>query len=92
MFQPFADRVLIKVIEDDEKESVIITLNKKDEDKPGPFKGTVIAHGPGTSGAKLECKKGDVVLFLRGTKFDDDAWPEFKGYMLVFFNQIIGTV
>jgi co-chaperonin GroES (HSP10) len=91
MFKPYADRALIRLIEEEEEKSLIIKV-KPDEPKPGPLRGEVVAHGPGTQGSKLECKVGDKVLFTHGTRFNDDAWPEFKGLMIVMFNSIIGEV
>ncbi|HCJ10509.1 MAG TPA: co-chaperone GroES [Clostridiales bacterium] len=68
MLKPLADRVVIKVIEEEEKTPGGIVLPDTAKDKPQV--GEVIAVGPGRTldnGQKVEpeVKKGDKVIFSR---------------------------
>ncbi len=78
MLKPLADRVVIKVIEEEEKTPGGIVLPDTAKDKPQV--GEVIAVGPGRTldnGQKVEpeVKKGDKVIFSRygGTEVKIDG-------------------
>ena len=66
--KPLDDRVVIEVLEAESKTSGGIVL--PDTAKEKPQKGKVLAAGPGRSldsgkRAKVEVKKGDIVLFAK---------------------------
>jgi chaperonin GroES len=91
---PLEDRVVIKVIEQEEKTSSGIVL--PDTAKEKPQKGTVIAVGPGKyneDGDKLlpvPVKKGDVVVFAKyaGTEIKLNS----EEYLVVRASDLIGIL
>jgi chaperonin GroES len=91
---PLEDRVVIKVIEQEEKTSSGIVL--PDTAKEKPQKGTVIAVGPGKyneDGDKLlpvPVKKGDVVVFAKyaGTEIKLNG----EEYLVVRASDLIGIL
>ena len=84
-FRPLHDRVLIKVLESEEKTSGGIII--PDTAKEKPQEGEVVAVGPGATNeagklAPMDVKVGDVVLFGKwsGTevKIDDKEYSIMK--------------
>jgi chaperonin GroES len=78
---PLEDRVVVKVIEQEEKTSSGIVL--PDTAKERPSKGSVMAAGPGRYDAEgnlvpMPVKEGDIVVFAKyaGTeiKLDEEAF------------------
>ncbi len=81
-FKPLADRVLIEVLEAEEKTKSGIVL--PDTAKEKPQQGKVLAVGDGKllengEVKKLSVKKGDVVVFSKyaGTEVRDDEGNEY---------------
>jgi chaperonin GroES len=69
--KPLGTRVLIEVMEAEQKTASGIII--PDSAKEKPQKGTVVAVGPGTEKEKMEVKAGDVVLYGKyaGTEIND---------------------
>lgn len=93
MIQPLADRVVIKVLEVEEKTASGIVLPEKAQEKPQ--EGEVIAVGPGRvleNGTRLEMevKVGDRVLFSKyaGTEIKLDG----KEYLIMRQDDILGKL
>ena len=91
--EPLEDRVVVKVMEQEEKTSSGIVL--PDTAKEKPSKGTVLAVGPGRhddSGKLLPMpvKKGDVVVFAKysGTEIK----LEGEDYLVMRASDLIGTL
>ena len=81
-FRPLHDRVLIKVLDSEEKTSGGIII--PDTAKEKPQEGEVVAIGPGAinDGGKvtpMDVKVGDIVLFGKwsGTEVKIDGKPSF---------------
>jgi len=77
-FRPLHDRVLVKRVKEETKTAGGIIIPGTAQEKPS--EGKVVAVGPGTRGddgkfAKLDVKKGDVVLFGKwgGTEITVDG-------------------
>jgi len=74
---PLEDRVVVKVLEEEEKTASGIVL--PDTAKEKPQKATVLAVGPGRYGADklipIDLKEGDVVIFSKygGTEIKVDG-------------------
>jgi chaperonin GroES len=91
---PLEDRVVVKVMEQEEKTSSGIVL--PDTAKEKPSKGTVLAVGPGKyneDGDKLlpmPVKKGDVVVFSKygGTEVKLDG----EEYLVLRASDLIGIL
>ena len=60
-FRPLHDRVLIKVLDSEEKTAGGIII--PDTAKEKPLKGTVVAVGPGKKDESMTVKVGDAVLY-----------------------------
>ena len=91
-FRPLHDRVLIKVLDSEEKTSGGIII--PDTAKEKPQEGEVVAVGPGAmneSGklARMDVKVGDVVLFGKwsGTEVKIDG----KEYSIMKESDIMGV-
>ena len=91
-FRPLHDRVLIKVLDSEEKTSGGIII--PDTAKEKPQEGEVVAVGPGaiTDGGKLtpmDVKIGDIVLFGKwsGTEVKIDG----KEYSIMKESDIMGV-
>lgn len=71
--KPLGSRVLIEVMEAEQRTASGIII--PDSAKEKPQKGTVVAAGPGTEKEKMEVKAGDVVLYGKyaGTEITDGA-------------------
>ena len=90
-FQPCGDRYIVKLIPKPKQESKIIVLDKPDEPELGPFKGEVVACGPGNGSTfKMQADVGDVVFFDNAREFTDKDWDVFEGLLLLQNGQIIG--
>ena len=90
-FRPLHDRVLIKVLESEEKTSGGIII--PDTAKEKPQEGEVVAVGPGATNeagklAPMDVKVGDVVLFGKwsGTEVKIDG----KEYSIMKESDIMG--
>ena len=93
-FKPLADRVLIEVLEAEEKTKSGIVL--PDTAKEKPQQGKILAVGEGKllengEVKKLSVKKGDVVVFSKyaGTEVRDD---EGKEYLILREDDILAIV
>ena len=87
-FRPLHDRVLIKVLDSDEKTAGGIII--PDTAKEKPQKGNVVAVGPGTKENPVTVKVGNSVLYGKysGTelKLDD------KNYLIMRESDILAIV
>ncbi len=90
---PLEDRVVVQVIEQEEKTSSGIVL--PDTAKEKPQKGTVIAVGPGRYDdngkvVPMPVNKGDVVVFAKyaGTEFKVDG----EEYLVMRASDLIGIL
>ena len=90
-FRPLHDRVLIKVLDSEEKTSGGIII--PDTDKEKPQEGEVVAVGPGAMNeagkiATMDVKIGDIVLFGKwsGTEVKIDG----KEYSIMKESDIMG--
>ena len=90
-FRPLHDRVLIKVLESEEKTSGGIIIPDTAQEKPQ--EGEVVAVGPGATNeagklAPMDVKVGDVVLFGKwsGTEVKIDG----KEYSIMKESDIMG--
>ncbi len=93
-FKPLGDRVLIEVLEAEEKTKSGIVL--PDTAKEKPQQGKILAVGEGKllengEVKKLSVKKGDVVVFSKyaGTEVRDD---EGKEYLILREDDILAIV
>ncbi len=90
-FRPLHDRVLIKVLESEEKTSGGIII--PDTAKEKPQEGEVVAVGPGATNeagklAPMDVKVGDVVLF--GKWSGTDVKIDGKEYSIMKESDIMG--
>ena len=90
-FRPLHDRVLIKVLESEEKTSGGIII--PDTAKEKPQEGEVVAVGPGATNeagklAPMDGKVGDVVLF--GKWSGTDVKIDGKEYSIMKESDIMG--
>lgn len=92
-FQPLGDRVLVKVLEAEEKTKAGIVL--PDTAKEKPQQGEVVAMGPGRvleNGQRvpLEVKKGDRVIFAKyaGTEVKEGE----EKYLLISERDILAVI
>ena len=90
-FRPLHDRVLIKVLESEEKTSGGIII--PDTAKEKPQEGEVVAVGPGLKNdngkvAPMDVKVGDVVLF--GKWSGTDVKIDGKEYSIMKESDIMG--
>jgi chaperonin GroES len=90
---PLEDRVVVKVMEQEEKTSSGIVL--PDTAKEKPSKGTILAAGPGRYNEDGELipmpvKKGDVVVFAKyaGTEIKLDG----EDYLVMRASDLIGIL
>lgn len=93
MIRPLADRVVIKVLEAEEKTPSGIVLPEKAQEKPQ--EGEVVAVGPGRvlengNRLEMEVKVGDRVLFSKyaGTEVKLDG----KEYLIMRQDDILGIL
>ena len=91
-FRPLHDRVLIKVLESEEKTSGGIII--PDTAKEKPQEGEVVAVGPGATNeagklAPMDVKVGDVVLF--GKWSGTDVKIDGKEYSIMKESDIMGV-
>ena len=72
-FRPLHDRVLIKVLDSEEKTAGGIII--PDTAKEKPQRGTVVAVGPGTADNPVTLTVGDTVLYGKyaGTELNHDG-------------------
>ena len=87
-FRPLHDRVLIKVLDSEEKTKGGIII--PDTAKEKPQKGKIIAVGNGTSDYKMNVKVGDSVLYGKysGTELSIDG----VDYLIMKESDIFGIV
>ena len=92
-FRPLHDRVLIKVLDSEEKTAGGIIIPDKAKEKPQ--EGEVVAVGPGAKNedgkiAPMDVKIGDVVLFGKwsGTEVKIDG----QDYLIMKESDIMGVV
>ena len=87
-FRPLHDRVLIKVLDSEEKTAGGIII--PDTAKEKPQKGKIIAVGNGTSDYKMNVKVGDSVLYGKysGTELSIDG----VDYLIMKESDIFGIV
>ena len=87
-FRPLHDRVLIKVLDSEEKTSGGIII--PDTAKEKPQKGTVVATGPGTKDDAITVQVGDTVLYGKyaGTELKLDGGD----YIIMRESDILGTI
>ena len=85
MLKPLGDRVVIRVLEQEEKTASGIII--PDSAKEKPQKGIIIATGKGKSDEPMEVKTGDTVLFGKysGTEIHIDD----KKYLVMNQNDIL---
>ena len=72
-FRPLHDRVLIKVLDSEEKTAGGIII--PDTAKEKPQRGKIVAAGPGTKDNPVTLKAGDIVLYGKyaGTELQHDG-------------------
>ena len=87
-FRPLHDRVLIKVLDSEEKTAGGIII--PDTAKEKPQKGNIVAVGPGTKDNPVTVKVGDVVLYGKysGTELNHDG----KDYLIMKENDILAII
>ena len=87
-FRPLHDRVLIKVLDSEEKTKGGIII--PDTAKEKPQKGKIVAVGEGTSDYKMNVKVGDSVLYGKysGTELSIDG----VDYLIMKESDIFGIV
>ena len=90
-FRPLHDRVLIKVLDSEEKTSGGIII--PDTAKEKPQEGEVVAIGPGATNdagklAPMDVKVGDIVLF--GKWFGTEVKIDGKEYSIMKESDIMG--
>ena len=87
-FRPLHDRVLIKVLDSDEKTAGGIII--PDTAKEKPQKGNVVAVGPGTKENPVTVKVGNSVLYGKysGTELKLDS----KNYLIMRESDILAIV
>ena len=87
-FRPLHDRVLIKVLDSDEKTAGGIII--PDTAKEKPQKGVIQAVGNGTKDNKMTVKVGDTVLYGKyaGTELKLDG----KDYLIMSETDILAIV
>jgi chaperonin GroES len=90
---PIEDRVLVKVLEGEEKTASGIVL--PDTAKERPQKGEILAAGPGRCDSKgklipMAVKEGDIVMFAKyaGTEIKLDEEP----YLVMRASDLIGVL
>ena len=88
MLKPLADRVVIKMIENEETTKSGIILAGKAQEKPQFAE--VLEVGPGTEKVKMEVKKGDIVVVNKyaGT----EVKYEGEEYIIVKQDDILAIV
>jgi len=87
-FRPLHDRVLIKVLDSEEKTSGGIII--PDTAKEKPQKGTVVATGPGTKDDAITVKVGDTVLY--GKYAGTDLKLDGGDYIIMRESDILGII
>ena len=87
-FRPLHDRVLIKVLDSEEKTAGGIII--PDTAKEKPQKGTVVSVGPGTTENPITVKVGDSVLYGKyaGTELQHDG----EDYLIMKESDILAIV
>ena len=87
-FRPLHDRVLIKVLDSEEKTAGGIII--PDTAKEKPQKGNIVAVGPGTKDNPITVKVGDVVLYGKysGTELNHEG----KDYLIMKENDILAII
>ena len=87
-FRPLHDRVLIKVLDSEEKTAGGIII--PDTAKEKPQKGSIVAVGPGTKENPVTVKVGDSVLYGKysGTELKLDG----KDYLIMRESDILAIV
>ena len=87
-FRPLHDRVLIKVLDSEEKTSGGIII--PDTAKEKPQKGNVVAVGPGTKDNPVTLKVGDTVLY--GKYSGTELKFENNDYLIMRESDILAIV
>ncbi|OIP02084.1 MAG: co-chaperone GroES [Bacteroidetes bacterium CG2_30_33_31] len=86
--KPLGTRVLVEVVESEEKtiSGIIIPDSAKEKQQ----KGTVLAVGKGTEKEKMEVKVGDLVVYGKyaGTEIEDGG----KSYLILNQSDILATL
>ena len=87
-FRPLHDRVLIEVLDSEEKTSGGIII--PDTAKEKPQKGNIVAVGPGTKENPITVKVGDVILYGKysGTELNHEG----KDYLIMKENDILAII
>ena len=87
-FRPLHDRVLIKVLESEEKTAGGIIIPDTAQEKPQ--RGLVVAVGPGKPDEPTTVKVGDSVLY--GKYSGSDLQVEGRDYMIMRESDILAIV
>ena len=86
--RPLGARVLVEVVEAEQKTASGLIIPDSAKEKPQRAK--VIAVGNGTEGEKMEVKEGDTVLYGKyaGTELDDEG----RTYLILNQTDILAIV
>ena len=87
-FRPLHDRVLIKVLDSDEKTAGGIII--PDTAKEKPQRGKIVAVGPGTKENPVTLKSGDIVLY--GKYSGTELQHEGVDYLIMKESDILAIV
>ena len=86
--KPLADRVVIKLVEEEETTKGGLILSGSAKEKPQVAE--VIAVGPGTSEVKMEVKVGDQVLY--GKYAGQEIQIDGETYLIMKQNDILAII